>query len=197
MRRGNVGAGALLLGLTVGRPCLAEVTTVVEPPAEGAVKPPEQADSTNAAETPEDEPPASGDRIAAVEEPERRRTRSTADIDARIAALREERRQYGLGGPITLLAIGSGVAFVSGYVYVLSAGVCHSDCEPPTTLLGVGVIGLGVGIWGAVWLGDRIGDRRRNSRAIRELEAQKAEYEVSVVPALGPDGAGMQMRVVF
>lgn len=86
-----------------------------------------------------------------------------------------------------------------GYIYILSAGVCQSSgsCQPPTTLLAVGVVGLGVGIGGAVWLSDRVGDRRQNTRQIRELEAQKAEYEVSVVPAVGPDGAGMQMRVVF
>lgn len=156
MRRGSVGAGVLLLGLTVGRPCLADVTTVVEPPAEGVVRPPEEAESTDAAETPQDEAPASGDRIAAVEEPERKRKRSPADIDARIAALREERKQYGLGGPITLLTIGSNVALFSGYIYILSAGVCQSSgsCQPPTALLGVGVVGLGVGIGGAVWLGD-------------------------------------------
>jgi hypothetical protein len=203
--RGWLGVVWVVLLGFVARPAVAEVTSVTEPPVAEAPVTEDEASGDEGAteedpgsEAAVDEAPK-GDSVAEVREPDegdQRRVRA-GDLDRRIQELREERRQYGLGGPITMMAVGGGVALGAAYVYLLGRAYCLDDCDAPPALIVVGAAGLGVGIWGAVLLGDRVGDRRRNGREIKELERQKETLEVSVLRVVGPNAAGAHVHVTF
>lgn len=125
---------------------------------------------------------------------------------AEIAALEEERRQIGIGGPITMLAVGAGAAGVlayMGFVSVLldSVGcdVGSSDCgsdDTFTTVLFVGAgIGAAIAIWGGIELGDRLGQRSAIRARIKELKAGRPVTSLRFQPQR--NGGSLALTVQF
>jgi hypothetical protein len=172
----------------------AETTTPAEG-EDGAVQGDDDAsDSTDTADA-----AASGDRVDRIARPDQGGRRSHTNLDAEIETLRQERSQYRLGGPITMLAIGSGVFLASAYLYVVIGAACYdTDCDRARTpFLVTGALGAGLGIWGGVELGNRIGPRRELGRRIKELERQKKGVDVSVTPVVTPSAAALQLNLVF
>jgi hypothetical protein len=126
---------------------------------------------------------------------------STAELDEQITQLREERSQYGIGFPITLLAVGGATFVVGTALYVVSQTECAAPCEfgDGDGFLWMGFLGGGAALWGGVTLGSRLGPRRELGRQIKALEAEKREIQrdVSIVPVIGPTTTGVQLNVSF
>jgi hypothetical protein len=109
--------------------------------------------------------------------------------------VRDERRTIGIGGPITMIAIGGGVALFGSMLTLMAVGAkatCrdlndsdfdfgHEDCSRyDGPALGFGLVALGglaLGLGGVATLTDRVSERRELARRMRELEAQKVDLE--------------------
>jgi hypothetical protein len=131
------------------------------------------------------------------------------ELDQRIDQLRDERAQYGLGGPITMLAIGGGVLLVSGSLALMLATL-QSRCDPTYDSCGSGsspvVFGLiaaggaGLGVAGGVMLGNRIGKRRELGTEIKRLERERdgiQQYGVTYGFNLRRGGAVGHLELTF
>lgn len=123
-----------------------------------------------------------------------------------IAALEEERRQIGIGGPITMLAVGGGAAgvlaymgFVSVMLDSLGCSTASGSCGGNDTLTTVLFVGAGIGavvaIWGAFELGDRLGQRGAIRAKIKELKAGRPVASLRFQPQL--NGGSLALTVQF
>lgn len=126
--------------------------------------------------------------------------------------LEDELDRTSLGGPIVLLATGGGLA-IGGAVFTLYGAVFEAVCTDDwdsysgtgsncggKALLIVGGTGLVVGATlatiGGVWLGSRIGKRRRLKRALERTEgAWAGEWQVGVAPV--SSGQGLNLKLTF
>jgi hypothetical protein len=197
-------AATLLLGASDS---WAQVNTVTEPAAPSSS--PEEPTASGVTETSEAPPvdlqtddAANDEPVEEVHPTRRSRTLRLRELDARIAVLREERSQYGIGGPITMISLGGATLLIAAAVAVVASScdqVLGCSGEPgygPYVAMG---IGAGVGLWGGVLLSERLGPRRELGAQILELQRERdhLKYEARLAPSLTPTTAGLRLNVTF
>jgi len=140
-------------------------------------------------------------------------------IEQRLAELQAEQRQYGIGGPIAMMGVGFGGAFVfaSGALiyYIVTYENARDyydeygrDADYRTdgqvragrTLFAISVLSLGLGLTGSVLLGKRLHARNVFKPEIRSLKLRQREldrdlrYSATVNPE---GGVGLSVRGRF
>lgn len=123
--------------------------------------------------------------------------------------LERARSENGVAGPIVVLSIG-GASFLLGSPVLLvglaTSSVCSigssspystcSDAGTTTAIVG-GVMtaaGAGMAVGGAIWLGDRVGERRAIKTEIEKRDAP-APAEVSVRYGIAPTPGGLGLSI--
>lgn len=128
-----------------------------------------------------------------------------------IEALRQERAQYGIAGPIVMMGVGGGVTLGAAYMYMLASifdGLCHdsNDCGQDnnagfrTTMVVVGVAGVALGVWGFLKLQGRLGPRNELGAQInaKRLELRSLESRVRLGAMTGPlEARGLSLTLAF
>ena len=123
--------------------------------------------------------------------------------------LEYELEKRSLGPPIATLAVGGGfviaggaLAYVGSVLQVACSNSVQDDCGLDSRgddTLTLGLIGLGVGAAvaavGGIWLGDRIGERRKIKRALERNQAGFNSLQVGI-SSVG-SGQGFSLRMSF
>ncbi len=146
------------------------------------------------------------------------------DVDARLSALRAERRQRSLAGPIAMMASGYGVSLIAGLValstFASAEDIQHDDYWGDNRrdydinddgdvdrddekiyrrlARGFGVlslVSLGVGVGGGVLFASRARDRGRSLPEIRSLQQERWELRKQLEYSANPTRGGMQLSL--
>lgn len=120
--------------------------------------------------------------------------------------------RYSLGGPIALMAVGGGLT-LGGLLFLAQGAALKSaatvggssasvGADAGSTLMGLGVMGLGFGggflIGGGVWLSKRIEKRRPYNDQIEALDKQIDYYSaLELKPMVENDSIGLALAGVF
>lgn len=127
------------------------------------------------------------------------------------AELENELDNTSLGGPITLLAVGGGVAIVGASValygvgYSLSCDLAYDvfdererRCNAAVPILiGLSMVAIGGGTaaGGGIWLGSRISKRRQINRSLERYESSGVSWQVGLAPVFA--GTGLRLSASF
>lgn len=128
-----------------------------------------------------------------------------------IESLRAERAQYGIAGPIVMLAAGGGVALTAAYLYLVSSLFEDLDCYDydqscndnsgfRTAMVVVGAAGVVVGVFGLVKLQSRLQPRRELAAQInaKRAELKAIEHRLRLGAMVGPfDTRGVTLALTF
>ncbi len=141
------------------------------------------------------------------------------DVDDRLLELQEERSQVSIGGPIAMTAAGFGTALIAGLISITGFAVAEGieddevwqnqdgdwdwdddgDIDDSDERIArntgrvfsaISVVGVGVGIAGAVLLSRRLKERKASSPEIRNLKERRRDlrrelrYGASVAPSM-------------
>lgn len=122
--------------------------------------------------------------LVPADQPPSDATVSAQQLEVDLVALKKARP--GLGGAITLLAVGGGVAIVGGIYAGLSAAI-GSFTGGLNIILIVGVVGLAIGLplaaIGAWMLYNRLEDRKRIDDQSKQLKLQLQQLQRPANPA--------------
>jgi hypothetical protein len=135
-------------------------------------------------------------------------------LSRQIGDLERERAEYGIAGPIVMMAAGGGVALGALYFYAIFELVdgldCQhsssSNCSPRDTdqakfvTATIGIGGVAVAIAGLVMLNNRIAPRRELGREInfKKSELRSIEQRLRFSTLLGPNNLrGVSLSLSF
>lgn len=198
-----LAATALWLG-PLGTFAHAQDVQPVPAPAPAAQTSPAADDGSRPAQSLED-----SQRQGAWRARDRRRQRELEPAPGRsLEALEQQYGEYGLGMPITFMALSGGAGLVSLYVgLILSLQETtyertrdeFDDSPPPDStpwliVGGVGAVGAFVGL---VWMLDVIAERRPLGQLIRRMRRERRDRHQFGELELSPTGSGAELRLRF